>query len=136
MIKRIIVVEDGTVDLDDLQETLGDDTKIIVYRQGSNPPNILELQEPARYAYENERESNRLEKEVSSLNTRLKSLLDEGKITMDIIESQYQSWKGDKGKGKPGKRITFNSYHTLQRMDQLYNELFINKTNQGGTINE
>ena len=77
MIKRIIVVEDGTVDLDDLQETLGDDTKIIVYRQGSNPPNILELQEPARYAYENERERNRLEKEVSSLNTRLKSLLDE-----------------------------------------------------------
>lgn len=67
---------------------------------------------------------------------KLKSLLDEGKITMDIIESQYQSWKGDKGKGKPGKRITFNSYHTLQRMDQLYNELFINKTNQGGIINE
>ena len=67
---------------------------------------------------------------------KLKALLDEGKITMDIIESQYQSWKGDKGKGKPGKRITFNSYHTLQRMDQLYNELFINKTNQGGTINE
>ena len=92
MIKRIIVVEDGTVDLDDLQETLGDDTKIIVYRQGSNPPNILELQEPARYAYENERERNRLEKEVSSLNTRLKSLLDENNdltnalnIARDII---------------------------------------------------
>ena len=67
---------------------------------------------------------------------KLKALLDEGKITMDIIERQYQSWKGDKGKGKPGKRITFNSYYTLQRMDQLYNELFINKTNQGGTINE
>ena len=85
MIKRIIVVEDGTVDLDDLQETLGDDTKIIVYRQGSNPPNILELQEPARYAYENERERNRLEKEVSSLNTRLKSLLDENNYLTNAL---------------------------------------------------
>lgn len=92
MIKRMIFVEDGTVALDELQESLGDDTKVIVYRSGSNPPSILELKEPARYAYEDERERNRLEKEVSSLNTRLKSLLDENNdltnalnIARDII---------------------------------------------------
>ena len=30
---------------------------------------------------------------------KFKELLDEGKITMAVIEDQYQSWKGDKGKG-------------------------------------
>lgn len=77
MIKRIIFVEDGTVDLDDLNESLGDDTKVIAYRQGSNPPSVLELREPAKYANEDERERNRLEKEVSSLNARLRASLDE-----------------------------------------------------------
>ena len=58
---------------------------------------------------------------------KFKELLDAGRITMDVIEEQYQSWKGDKtGPAVPGKRIHFHSYHTMQRMDQLYNELFIN----------
>jgi hypothetical protein len=61
---------------------------------------------------------------------KFKELLDEGRITMDTIEAQYQSWKGDKtGPAIPGKRIHFCSYHTMQRMDQLYNELFINNNN-------
>lgn len=41
MIKNILYVEDGSVDVEDLGQTLGCETKIIVYRQGSNPP-ILE----------------------------------------------------------------------------------------------
>lgn len=67
---------------------------------------------------------------------RFRQLLDQGLITMDRIEEQYGSWKGDKGKGRPGKRITFRSHGTIRRMDRLYNELFINNTNQGGTGNE
>lgn len=68
---------------------------------------------------------------------KFKDLLDQGLITMDVIEEQYRSWKGDKcGPAVPGKRIKFHSYYSIQRMDQLYNELFINKTNQGGTVNE
>jgi hypothetical protein len=77
MIKRIIFVEDGTVDLDGLNDSLGEDTKVIVYRQGATPPSVLELREPARYANEDERDRNRLEKEVSSLNARLRASLDE-----------------------------------------------------------
>ena len=41
MIKNVLYVEDGSVDVEDLGQTLGCETKIIVYRQGSNPP-ILE----------------------------------------------------------------------------------------------
>lgn len=77
MIKRIIFVEDGTVDLDGLNDSLGEDTKVIVYRQGATHPSVLELREPARYANEDERDRNRLEKEVSSLNARLRASLDE-----------------------------------------------------------
>lgn len=43
MIKTFIFVEDGSVDADELQSNLGDDVKIVVYRQGSRPP---EIQQP------------------------------------------------------------------------------------------
>ena len=46
MIKNIIYVEDGSVDVDELQECLGEETKIIVYRQGATKPEILQLAEP------------------------------------------------------------------------------------------
>lgn len=62
---------------------------------------------------------------------KFKEMLDAGRITMKEIEEQYQSWKGDKtGPAVPGKRIHFYSYHTMQRMDQLYNELFINNNHK------
>lgn len=47
MIKRFLYIEDGSVDVDLLQEELGIDTKIIIYRQGSQLPQLRELQEPA-----------------------------------------------------------------------------------------
>ena len=43
MIKRIIYVEDGSIDIDGLQSELTEETKIIVYRQGSIQPRIEEL---------------------------------------------------------------------------------------------
>lgn len=61
---------------------------------------------------------------------KFKILLDQGKITMDVIESQYKSWKGDKCglRGpKKKKRIRFYSYYTIRQLDQLYNELFIKR---------
>ena len=48
MIKNVIYVEDGSVDVDELQESLGEDTKVIVYRQGSKPPEIIQLAEPIK----------------------------------------------------------------------------------------
>lgn len=46
MIKNIIYVEDGSVDVDELQLSLGEDTKIIVYRQGATKPVIEQLATP------------------------------------------------------------------------------------------
>lgn len=70
---------------------------------------------------------------------KFKEMLDKGLITMDDVVQQYESWKGDKGKPKKKKKkrtIRYSSYHTLQRMDQFYNELFKNYLTQGGTTNE
>lgn len=46
MIKNVIYVEDGSVDIDELQETFGEETKVIVYRQGSVKPIIEQLATP------------------------------------------------------------------------------------------
>ena len=46
MIKNILYVEDGSVDLDELKSTLTNETKIIVYRQGSYPPTLVQPRLP------------------------------------------------------------------------------------------
>lgn len=52
MIKNIIYVEDGSIDVDLLEEELGNDTRVIVYRQGSTPPEIIHLKEPINTQYD------------------------------------------------------------------------------------
>lgn len=44
MIKQLIFVEDGTVDIDELKENLTGETKVIVYRQGGCKPEIIHTQ--------------------------------------------------------------------------------------------
>ena len=46
MIKNIIYVEDGSIDVDELIAELDETTKVIVYRQGSTSPKVEQLQEP------------------------------------------------------------------------------------------
>ena len=46
MIKNIIYVEDGSIDVAELSGTVGEDTFICIYRQGTNPPEIKHLEEP------------------------------------------------------------------------------------------
>lgn len=46
MIKNIIYVEDGSVDIDELKEGLNEETKVIVYRQGSTPPKLIQPEKP------------------------------------------------------------------------------------------
>ena len=41
---QIICVEDGSVDIDELQDI--QDGKVLVYRQGSQPPFVLEIEKP------------------------------------------------------------------------------------------
>lgn len=56
---------------------------------------------------------------------KFRRMLDEGTITMDTIDQQYKSWKGDKTGCRHGDRvIKYNCYYTIQRMDKLFNELF------------
>lgn len=42
---KILCVEDGSVDLDELEESGLQDGKILVYRQGARPPYILEFKD-------------------------------------------------------------------------------------------
>lgn len=46
MIKTFIFVEDGSVDLDELKNSVGDDVLVIPYRQGATPPAIQQPREP------------------------------------------------------------------------------------------
>lgn len=46
MIKTFIFVEDGSVDLDELKSSVGDDVLVIPYRQGATPPAIQQPREP------------------------------------------------------------------------------------------
>ena len=46
MIKTFIFVEDGSIDLDELESSVGDDVPVISYRQGSTPPTIQQPREP------------------------------------------------------------------------------------------
>ena len=42
MIKNFIYVEDGSIDVDELTDDLDETTKVIVYRQGSKPPILVQ----------------------------------------------------------------------------------------------
>ena len=46
MIKNILYVEDGSVDVDELEQKLGDETYVIVYRQGATPPVLVQPENP------------------------------------------------------------------------------------------
>lgn len=46
MIKNILYVEDGSVDIDELKESLNEETKIIVYRQGAAVPILIQPEKP------------------------------------------------------------------------------------------
>ena len=46
MIKTFIFVEDGSVDLDKLKSSVGDDVLVVPYRQGAAAPEIQQPREP------------------------------------------------------------------------------------------
>jgi hypothetical protein len=48
MIKNILYVEDGSVDVDELEDSLGNETKVIVYRKGSIMPMLVQPIEPIK----------------------------------------------------------------------------------------
>lgn len=46
MIKTFIFVEDGSVDLDELKNSVGDEVLVVTYRQGATPPAIQQPRAP------------------------------------------------------------------------------------------
>lgn len=48
--------------------------------------------------------------------TKMRGLLETGKITPEKVEQSYKSWRGHASKG--------NCYHLIRNMDQHYNKLF------------
>ena len=46
MIKTFLFVEDGSVDLDELKNSVGDDVLVVPYRQGAASPEIRQPREP------------------------------------------------------------------------------------------
>lgn len=56
MIKNIIYIEDGSVDVDELQKTFGEETKIIVYRQGAVKPIIEQVAVPIKTDFDDKKE--------------------------------------------------------------------------------
>ena len=67
MIKNILYVEDGSVDIDELENNLGKETKIVVYRQGSQKPVLIQLREPINLDYTTEMLQSRIDKAVERL---------------------------------------------------------------------
>ena len=46
MIKTFIFVEEGSVDLNELKNSVGDGVLVVPYRQGATPPTIQQPREP------------------------------------------------------------------------------------------
>jgi hypothetical protein len=52
--------------------------------------------------------------------TKFKGLVETGRMTYRDVHAAYESWRGN-------YRRRFNAYHTIKRMDSLYNRLFIDQ---------
>ena len=87
MFKNIIYVEDGSIDYDELVDSLDETTKVILYRQGSQPPRVEQLQQPINDTFDSICEHQKSELETVritlekafelKMSKKLRKLLDE-----------------------------------------------------------
>jgi hypothetical protein len=70
------------------------------------------------------RADSRSRKRMSRKLRKFRRLLDEGKMTTRDVYDSYRSWRGN-------YRKRFDAFHTIRRMDALYNELFIHEIKHG-----
>lgn len=54
MLKNIIYVEDGSVDLEELEKSFDEETKVIVYQKGTQPPLLVQPEKPISSAEESQ----------------------------------------------------------------------------------
>lgn len=93
MYQSILYVEDGSVDVDQLQEDLGEDVYIVVYRQGSTQPTLIQPEKPLQSVLDSEcvRLQNKIKRVVKILNSafdlnmskRLRAILNDILIELD-----------------------------------------------------
>ena len=69
MYKSILYVEDGSVDVDQLYQDLGEDVYVVIYRQGSQPPKLEQPEKPLESILDGE--NVRLLNKIQFVNTEL-----------------------------------------------------------------
>ena len=92
MIKTFIFVEDGSVDLDELKNSVGDGVLVLSYRRGATPPAIQQPREPVSQ----KREMEKLESEIFSL---WEKLVEIGNFALKMCDED--GCKGDESVGLP-----------------------------------
>lgn len=93
MIKTFIFVEDGSVDIDELKGEVGNDVRVIAYRQGATMPTICQPKEPVKdiLDYQDQRIFKPTEKALNEVLTKCKI----SKKVRNILESLYTDYFGD-----------------------------------------
>lgn len=80
MYKSILYVEDGSVDVEQLRDDLGEDIYVVIYRQGSKPPELVQPEKP-------------LQSYLDGENARLSDKLTEVRKTLEEVSSMKMSKK-------------------------------------------
>ncbi len=93
MIKTFIFVEDGSVDLEKLEECVGNDVRVIPYRQGAAMPTIIQPREPVKDCLDFQ-ETRIFQPTEKALNKILSSCKISKKVR-NILEKLYADYYSD-----------------------------------------
>lgn len=89
MIKTFIFVEDGSVDLDELKNSVGDEVLVVTYRQGATPPTIQQPREPvSQWSYKSYSETKKVLEKILDGNYKMSKKLRE---LLDTLYVDYYS---------------------------------------------
>jgi len=134
----VLTVEDGSVDIDNLENNGLEPGKIIIYRNGSTPPKFLN---PGNIPEDFEKEEERLLREINSLscisdvstNTNIPNGISSGTALSLLIEQDESKLSVVANEIK--NSIKQVSYHILRLYKQFSNTIRLNKlTNNNGSL--
>lgn len=91
MINTFIFVEDGSIDVDELREKVGNDVSVIVYRKGASMPTIQQPRNPVKDCldYQETRIFKPTEKALNYILTKCKISKKVRKILDDLYSAYY-----------------------------------------------
>lgn len=93
MIKTFIFVEDGSVDIDELKEDVGNDVRVIAYRQGAAVPIIQQPAEPVKDIFDFQ--DTHIYKPTQKALNEVLSKCKISKKVRKILEELYNDYYGD-----------------------------------------